>query len=381
MEYAGRRHNVYESLIDYPPLGYRFVETQGAWDDTMRQLYSLDLLYNNAYKIINRFVPAHLVKSYLESRKQVRGSSLTFATGHLVFRDEPWVIDLEVATHLSGYSYGHLRTYRHIIERTLAKPNCKAIMPWTQASLNTILRTLNTSAFREKIRVVRHAVPLRRMHNASRSTVRILFVGSSNYNYVKDFVAKGGPEVFRIYDMLARRYDNVYLTVRSRMPRGLARRYAADRHVRIYDGILPRIELERLFSDSDIFLFPTHGTPARVFLDAMSFGLPIVTTDVWANSEYVTDGHNGVLIPKSNKIPYLTSKGFPNTFAPEFMKAVGVVDERVLKDFFTALCSLIEDTKKRDLMSRNSYGEVKLGKFSIAKRNQILGDIFDKATA
>ena len=63
------------------------------------------------------------------------------------------------------------------------------------------------------------------------------------------------------------------------------------------------------------------------------------------------------------------------------MKAVGVVDERVLKDFFTALCSLIEDTKKRDLMSRNSYGEVKLGKFSIAKRNQILGDIFDKATA
>ncbi len=54
----------------------------------------------------------------------------------------------------------------------------------------------------------------------------------------------------------------------------------------------------RLFSEADIFLFPSHdeGQPL-VLLEAMAAGLPVVTTAVGATSETVLAGTNGFVVP------------------------------------------------------------------------------------
>lgn len=55
--------------------------------------------------------------------------------------------------------------------------------------------------------------------------------------------------------------------------------------------------LKKIYEDSDIFILPSlHETFGIVLLEAMSFGLPIVATDVGAIPELVSDDENGVLV-------------------------------------------------------------------------------------
>ena len=56
-----------------------------------------------------------------------------------------------------------------------------------------------------------------------------------------------------------------------------------------------------LFNASDIFVLPSYreGTP-RSTLEAMSMGLPIITTDVAGCRETVIQGENGFLAPKGD---------------------------------------------------------------------------------
>lgn len=59
--------------------------------------------------------------------------------------------------------------------------------------------------------------------------------------------------------------------------------------------------IRHILSQSDIFVLPSYreGLP-RTSLEAMSMGLPIVTTDVVGCRETVTEGVNGFLIPPKN---------------------------------------------------------------------------------
>jgi len=56
--------------------------------------------------------------------------------------------------------------------------------------------------------------------------------------------------------------------------------------------------LAGLYSDSDVFCLPTRLEPLGiVVLEAMAFGLPCVTSNVWAVPEMVVDGETGFTVP------------------------------------------------------------------------------------
>lgn len=56
--------------------------------------------------------------------------------------------------------------------------------------------------------------------------------------------------------------------------------------------------LARLYSEADVFCLPTRLEPLGVVvLEAMHFGLPCVTSDVWALPEMVLDGETGYTVP------------------------------------------------------------------------------------
>jgi glycosyltransferase involved in cell wall biosynthesis len=63
-----------------------------------------------------------------------------------------------------------------------------------------------------------------------------------------------------------------------------------------------RDDISQLLADSDVFIFPSYyreGIP-RSLLEALSMGLPIITTDMPGCKDTVCDNINGVLIsPKS----------------------------------------------------------------------------------
>lgn len=66
-------------------------------------------------------------------------------------------------------------------------------------------------------------------------------------------------------------------------------------------GALSGPEKWREFAIADIFVLPSHSEDMPMtLLEAMSCGLPVITTDVGAISSVVTNGENGVLIQPRN---------------------------------------------------------------------------------
>ncbi len=66
-------------------------------------------------------------------------------------------------------------------------------------------------------------------------------------------------------------------------------------------GPVPHANLPRLFSECDVFVFPSlfEGF-GLVILEAMACGLPVITTEATAGPDVMTDGKEGFLIPSGD---------------------------------------------------------------------------------
>lgn len=383
IEPAGRWHSFLTQLKDTPPDGYEFVNTLTSFDKVISPLLGNNFVYFTLQRLIlERLVPIHLVKAYLEGKfkKTPKDIDLTYSIGHVIYRDEPWVVAVEWVTQLFGYSATHLKRYRKSVEKLLASDNCKKIICWGELSKKTVLLNLNRELIEEKVVIVPHAVEKKDfIKQPSARKVKLLFVGSANI--IGDFELKGGKEALEAFVSLRQKYDNLELVVRSDMPQEIRMTYDGVPGLKIIDKIIPWHEMEQEFKSSDIFLFPGHHTPFMSLLDAMSYELPIVISNAYANTELVEDGKNGFVINCSKKVPYYLENCIPGGHTPQFRQAIKTMDSDVINELVEKTSVLIDNAMLRQQMGKAGRWEVEQGKFSIKKRNEILRKIFDEAIA
>jgi glycosyltransferase involved in cell wall biosynthesis len=149
--------------------------------------------------------------------------------------------------------------------------------------------------------------------------------------------------------------------------------------VRLIDNLITPEELSTEFKSADVFVFPGHSTPGMVILEAMSYELPVVATDVWANRELVDDGRTGFLIKGSSKVRYFDENFIPLWGEPRFMRAIRRTDLGMIEELVEKTSILIEDEKLRRRMGKAGRLEIEKGKFSIITRNEKIKKIFDEA--
>jgi glycosyltransferase involved in cell wall biosynthesis len=206
---------------------------------------------------------------------------------------------------------------------------------------------------------------------------------------VYDFHIKGGKEVLETFLRLKRIYPQVELTMRAMVPGRYRRLCEGIPGVRIINSFIPWNELMREFARADVYVFPCHQTtPWSSILDAMSFELPVVTTDVYANREIVDDGVTGFLVDPSRHVkyydpdePYVPPIDTTSKRRKEFISAIQEVDDAVVEALAVKVAALIEDKNLRRSMGRAARREVEEGKHSLGRRNEKLKSIFDAATA
>ena len=123
-------------------------------------------------------------------------------------------------------------------------------------------------------------------HKAERETINFLFVG-------RDFARKGGPLVVEAFGRLRQQNENISLTVVT---------MDADQ-VKQADGInvLPFMERTKLYEDvystADVFVMPTVAEGwGFTNAEAMSFALPVISTNISAIPEIIEHGVTGFLI-------------------------------------------------------------------------------------
>jgi glycosyltransferase involved in cell wall biosynthesis len=377
-EVTGKQHSLYDDLIRYPPDGYNFNTLINNSESLIQRILKINGVTSFLQEYPNKLIPINLTKSYIEKNKKITsGFWLTYSTGHVIFRSEPWITDLEHVLQFFGWNSRHLFTYKNIIEKKLSSTHCKKIIPWTDAGTKTLLENLDCKRFIDKIETIHLAVHKKEFKKRySDNRINLLFVASANFP--KDFDIKGGKEVLAAFEILNKKYDNLNLIMRTYIPRPLKSRYNKYKNILIIDTIIPWSQLENEFIKADIFLFPAHHTPGKVLLDAMSYQLPVITTNLWANSEMINDGINGFLIDISKNVTYFSQKNIPNWGTSKFFNQIKNIDPIVVNDIVEKTSILIDDKKLRDKMGLIGRDFIENGKFSIQYRNNQLKKIFDE---
>jgi glycosyltransferase involved in cell wall biosynthesis len=368
-------------MIRFPPRGYEFMVADTVEQRVLKSAGRAELTYR-ALWALDAIGPVVLLNSLARRWfPRPEGAALTYSHGHLVFRPEPWIVEVEYTGLLLGMNLRHLGRFKRILERSLASPNCRGIRCWSEAGRRSLVTTLDCRAFHEKIAVIPHAVPARPARKDRRhGGAKILFVGSGNIP--GEFFGRGGLEVLEAFSLLTARYPEAELVIRSNPPKAVRERYRSLKRLRIIDRLLPWSELEQEFLGADIFLLPTHNPPPFLLMDAMSFELPIVGVRGWGVAEYVDDGRTGLLVEPSAAVPYYApGTEHPNFGTAAFKRAIRRPDPAVVWDLVEAVSQLIEEPDYRRALGRAGRWEVEQGRLSIATRNERLKEFFDRALA
>lgn len=118
-------------------------------------------------------------------------------------------------------------------------------------------------------------------------TQNILFVGV-------DWERKGGPTLIKAFEIILKTHPEATLTIVGCNPK-----------IKIHNcnvvGKVPLSQVGQYYENASIFCLPTNLEPfGLVFLEAMSFGLPIVATNIGAIPDFIDEGKNGYKVEPKN---------------------------------------------------------------------------------
>jgi len=291
----------------------------------------------------------------------------------------PWVMDFEQAAVIAWFDRNVLDSagVKRFFEYLFARPQCKALLPWTTAAKESLLNALDCRAFADKIKVAHLTiVPQERVDRSKRTgTVRLLFC-SGNFYY------KGGLDAVRAAIELAKQYD-VHLTVVSQTPDEVLREFGNHPRITFYKSV-SAAQRHDLMRKADIFIHPGHSeTYGFVMLEAFSFGLPVISIDGYSAPELVEDGVRGYVV--KNYLSWFDEKFLPwvrtKDEAQRFYDALIHPPHDYINRLASRIAQLIEERETRLAMGENAYRAVTEGMFSPARRQEVMREIYTRGLA
>ncbi len=115
-------------------------------------------------------------------------------------------------------------------------------------------------------------------------------------------------------------------------------------------------------------------------LEAMSYGIPVIATNLYNMPEAVSHMKNGILIDLPDPKLLYTKNGCPNEYANPPIHVMKKFRPIVIDKIKECMKMLIEDSSLRHNIERDAAQTIKSGEFSIQHRNSILKEVFDEST-
>lgn len=348
--------NYYKYLLDYPPKGIQYLSKIKNPGNTInvRKLKINSWMkqsIKNLIKKINASMPnAHFTKT---SQKY----DLIHCAHCLSLNKEPWIADIEHAGQFwAAPSKRKLSKKR--ISKILNSSYCKKILVWTEWGKKETLKIF--PELEPKLEVLHYAIPPKNDKKKDGNKLIVTFIS-------RRFYFKGGLHAVEIMDRLTKKYPNVEGLVVSDTPKEVSDRYGGNKKITFstlqpYDKIM-----EDIFPKTDIFLYPSYtDTYGFLMVEALAFGIPVVTVDGLSRREIISDGETGYVIPR------------PEDWNDERLHKIKG-NSPLLKEMENKTCELIENKDLRKSMAKNGMREISEGKFSIRRRNEILKKVYKDA--
>lgn len=187
----------------------------------------------------------------------------------------------------------------------------------------------------------------------SRKEIQLLFLARVEKE-------KGICETIKVVQLLSEKYPNIHLVIAGDGPfmdcaRQLANSILTENVS--FLGYVRGEEKKRVLLNSDIYIFPTYygeGMPNSV-LEAMAFGLPVVTRPVGGLKDFFIDGEHGFLT--ESKDPKVIASLIEKIIIDkELWKKMSVSAHEYAKERFMAsqVAKRLEDIYVKTLMHKDS---------------------------
>jgi glycosyltransferase involved in cell wall biosynthesis len=305
------------------------------------------------------------------------------------YGQNPWIIEIEDPTTLF---YPHIQNggtldldftaspYFPIVKTLLESDRCKGILTHMQSTARMVPTLFGSDKIRAKVFYAPLGVELPRRwqrHAAQDDSepINLLYINSWCQT---NFYVRGGLDILEAFAILRERYPQLRLTMRANLP-GLDDHYnkLIERGwVRVISRFLPAKEMDELMAESHVFLLPAARVHVVSLLQAMSYGLAVVTSDGWGIDEYVTHERNGLIVKgRYGKVSWADEQA---GVLREDYEQMLVPDPEVVDGLVEAVSRLVEDRQLRQDLGRTARQDVQTT-FSLERWNQGLKEVLDKA--
>jgi glycosyltransferase involved in cell wall biosynthesis len=147
----------------------------------------------------------------------------------------------------------------------------------------------------------------------------------------RDYYRKGGDVALKVFENLKKSFDNIHLTFIGRITeKEMLERVKTDKRISYFEYVSKRELHDNIFPTTDIFLLPTVAEAYGMsIVEALSKGIPVVTSKISAIPEVVEDGVSGYL-----------------------------ATPRSVKSFTSKCALLLDNVGKRETMGKNALEKV-----------------------
>jgi glycosyltransferase involved in cell wall biosynthesis len=360
-----------------------------------RVLGAVVRLYRTLRRNGARLIP---VLRFLQSRHfqsqllLARYRGLVFLTSMpYTYGQNPWVVEIEDPTTLFYPLVQNGRTseldlprspYFPIIKTLLEADQCRGIITHMRSTAGLVRTLFGSDKIAAKVSYAPLGVPLprrwqRHEEQAAFEPIDLVFINS--WCQVREnFYVRGGLDVLEAFAILRERYPHLRLTLRTQLPDLDAHyhRIIERGWVRVIDRFLPPAEMEDLLAGSHIFLLPAARVHIVSLLQAMSYGLAVVTSDGWGIEDCVTHERNGLIVKgRYGKVSWADAQAgmLREDYEPMFTS-----DPRVVEGIVEAVSRLVEDGSLRRRLGRTAREDVQT-RHSLERWNQGLKAALDRA--
>ncbi|GAB4158306.1 MAG: hypothetical protein Fur003_2100 [Candidatus Dojkabacteria bacterium] len=368
-------HSFYDTLKSHPPLNIEYSFPQ----PNKKYTYLLPIYrkFGNI-PLVKKF--ATLFQKYFFERNKDDSFDLYHYAQMIPQKvpQKPFVIDFEHVSLLAGFE--EKMDAKHLLG-VLSHPNCKAIMAWSYAAVESLKLFLNKdyAQIETKVSVVYPALLLKD-YIKSDHEIDYSIMDSNNFNILSvgiPYKKKGIIELVEAFKQLVTDKMDLHLYVISDLPAKIVNKYKAVKNLHIFKPTWSREDIvTKFFYPANLFVLPTKGdTFGMVFLEAMLTSTPVITTKQFAMNEIIDDGKTGYLI--DSKMTF-----FSNGIIPSWKHINNVLnsglDEKIVKQLVEKVERLYRDKELCSQMQVNALKKVE-SSFGLKERNSKLYKIYQLA--
>ncbi len=347
----------YKNILNFPPENIEFINYKKSLSKKMEVIGSskkfevMRRLKNFLRKILRFLSLPNLTYSFNKDCDMIHCAHC------LSLNKKSWVVDTEVYDRVTAGGYiAYSRLGRWIIKNRLESGHCKKIIAWSEDCKKTFEEAFpNNKKILDKLEILQFALPIPKFKKIPHKNLRILFVA-------RWFDAKGGRQTLEVFERLSKKYKNIECLFICSTPKKFKDKYSKNKKIKIMD-LIPQGKLfKEIYPSYDIFFYPGFGDSYGFAVpEALSYGIPVISTNTFAKKELIREGKTGFLID-----------------LPKGWKGYFDMNEEFLKELTEKTSLLIENKQLIEKMSRNAVKEAK-EKFSIEKRNEKLRKIYEES--